>query len=325
MTEQLSTAVILGLLAGVGLAGGAFYQHRGLRQARGDGDTLISGRDLWALLHNRTWLAGTALILLGAGLHLVGLRLAPVSVMQPLGVLAVPLTVLAASITRRRGPARTVYWGVVATVLGVAGFTVFSTTGMTDAVTVPVARLLALSAPFVAGAVSLGILAAVGPRRFRCLAWASAGAIGYGGSTALLKAAFVLHAGQGLGVSTLVVAGLAVIGLAGGSWAIQQGYATGQPEVVVGAMTTIDPVVAVLFGILVLGEGIRLDRLSGLAMAALALLAITGLLLLARHHPNASESDPLVPATRLATQLEPRMHVPAGDAHSSSNAHSNSR
>lgn len=286
MSNALALAIPLGVLAGLGLAGGAFLQHRGLTQR--DDDSALTLRQLLSMLRNRTWLAGTALILAGAALHLVGLHMAPVSVMQPLGVLAVPLTVMISSLSSGRRPGRRVHLGVAATVVGVAGFTVLTTTHASPAVVTGMPMLTGSTIPVVAVAILLGVLGAAGPRRHRCLAWAASGSVAYGGATALLKASFTMRTHEGISIPTILVTLMALACLAGGAWAMQQAFASGQPETVVGAMTTIDPVVAVMFGILVLGEGTQLSPGIVLAMAALALLSVAGLLALARHHPDAT-------------------------------------
>ena len=51
----------------------------------------------FALLTNRRWLLGLLTVGLGASLHIVGLMLAPVTVVQPVGILAVPWAVLLAA------------------------------------------------------------------------------------------------------------------------------------------------------------------------------------------------------------------------------------
>ncbi|MEA5054119.1 MAG: hypothetical protein VB093_11840, partial [Propionicimonas sp.] len=81
-----------------------------------------------------------------------------------------------------------------------------------------------------------------------------------------------------------------------GGWMIQQSYANGPAEIVVGSMTTTDPIVAVAFGIVVLGEGALIGALDGLGMALSGAVAVTGVVILSKLHP-ASQRDqvPAVP------------------------------
>ena len=68
---------------------------------------------------------------------------------------------------------------------------------------------------------------------------------------------------------------------------IQQGYASGPAEITVATMTTVDPVVAVLFGLIVLAEGANMSAWAGLGMAVMGALAIYGVVLLSHYHPDA--------------------------------------
>ena len=71
-----------------------------------------------------------------------------------------------------------------------------------------------------------------------------------------------------------------------GGWFIQQGYATGPAEVVVGSMTTIDPLAAVMVGLVVLGEGAQLTPVIGVAMGLAGAMAAGGVAVLSRFHPD---------------------------------------
>ena len=87
--------------------------------------------------------------------------------------------------------------------------------------------------------------------------------------------------------TTLVVIGymLACYGL--GVWMIQQGYASGPAEITVGTMTTVDPFVAVLFGLFVLGEGSGMGLGPSLGMILSGAVAVYGVVLLSKDHPDA--------------------------------------
>jgi len=55
---------------------------------------------------------------------------------------------------------------------------------------------------------------------------------------------------------------------------------------VVGSMTTIDPLAAVLVGLVVLGEGARITPAVGIGMALAGALAAGGVAVLSRFHPD---------------------------------------
>ena len=77
-----------------------------------------------------------------------------------------------------------------------------------------------------------------------------------------------------------------ILGALAAGWMIQQGYATGPAELVVGSMTVTSPVVAVAFGFLVLGEASRITVGPAIAMVALGIVAILGVVSLTRFHPT---------------------------------------
>ena len=60
-------------------------------------------------------------------------------------------------------------------------------------------------------------------------------------------------------------------------------------------MTVTSPVVAVAFGILVLGEGARITPAGALVMAGLGLVAIAGVVALTRFHPKYEGAAPTAP------------------------------
>ncbi len=72
-----------------------------------------------------------------------------------------------------------------------------------------------------------------------------------------------------------------------GIW-IQQGYASGAAEIVVGTLNAAGPVAGVAYGIAVLGEGMNLTWPAALLMLLFAAVAISGVVLLSRIHPGAA-------------------------------------
>ncbi len=72
---------------------------------------------------------------------------------------------------------------------------------------------------------------------------------------------------------------------------LQQAYATGPAETVVGALTVINPVVAVVFGMTVLGEAANIEFWAALWMAISAAVAISGVMLLSRVDRTAEPAE----------------------------------
>ncbi|SDE63900.1 DMT family protein [Auraticoccus monumenti] len=289
-----AAAIGLGLVAAVCFALAAAYQHRavGRHVDRTADSTQLSARHFWALVRTPRWLAGTGLAGLGAVLHINALRLAPVAVVQPVGVVAVPLSVLLTARRTRTRPPPVVWAGVLATVLGVFGFVLL--TARSSRSEVPVLRdILVVSAVLAVICCLLVLAAKHAPGRWPTLLWASAGACAFGLASAYVKALFLLL-GARTPLTSPAVWGTGCVMLAAyvlGAWMVQHGYLAGSPEVVVGALTVTDPVVAVLIGLVLLGEG-GFGLPTALGMILCAVLAVAGVVALSTHHPQVTAPVP---------------------------------
>lgn len=292
MTQNIPLAIALGVLASLGFALGATLQHTGVDRifSAGGDRTLNFGRVL-TMLRTPIWLLGTVFILLGAGFHLVGVNLAPVTVVQPVGILAVPFAVLLAARKNHSRPTRGMWLAIAMAVLGIVAFTFFSSRSAATHTVLDMRLILIASIVIWVGASVFVVLGLKGPVGFRCLAWATAGAFLYGLATALMKTTLELfkQGHETPAMFWLTLAGLlACYGV--GAWFIQQAYASGPAEIVVGSMTVIDPLVAVAFGIVVLGEGRNIDGLSAVGMILTGALASWGVALLSKYHPDAAKA-----------------------------------
>lgn len=273
---------------------GAILQHDAVRRtiSTPSGQNASLGlRGMLALLRQRRWLAGLALIALGAGLHVVALVLAPVSVVQPIGVLGVPLAVIVAARRGHEHATRGVVAGIAISVVGTAAF-VWLTAG--KATSVPLTgETLVLAGILVGLLVGAAIMVAkVNQGWVRALACAFGGAAAFGLVAAGMRALSQLIAGDFSRITQPVVIGtlLGIIAAAAiGGTLVQQAYTVGSPEVVLACVTVTDPFVAVLIGLMLLGEGKHMDPLTGFGMAAAAVVATVGVFVLARHHPDAQK------------------------------------
>jgi drug/metabolite transporter (DMT)-like permease len=277
---MIAAALLCAVLGAACLAGAAVLQHGAMT-----GPTLdLAG--LRALAARPRWLAGIGLAAAGAGLHAVGLVLAPVSVVQPVGVLAVPIAV---GITLRgRWPGWRVAGGIGLCAAGIA-LVVRTAAGAVPHPPADPAQAIAVAATTAAALVlGLAVVAARTTGRVRCLACAAGGAVAFGLVSAVVRAVSLqIAAGTATAAGVLGAAAGVAVALAVGGWLVQQAMAAGRPAVVVAVLTVVDPLVAVGSGALVLGEagglgtgGVALLLLCGVAAAA-------GVALLARHHPDA--------------------------------------
>lgn len=289
--------IVLAMLGAVCFAGAAVLQHRAVTAESGpaaDSTTgsrdILSLRGLGAITRRPGWLAGLALAGGGSTLHAIALVLAPLSVVQPIGVLAVPIAVVLTAVRTRRRPR----WGVLVGVgISVAGVAAFVGIAAGTAVSTPPPNGATLIAGLIVAGVVLA-LAALGLARsgwVRCVACATAGAVAFGLVSALLRAVSQSVASGAIAlVDPAVLATVAgiVAGLLAGGWLVQQAFAAGAPEVVIACLTVVDPIVAVLLGAVLLGEGAATPAETWLLLIGAATAATAGVVALARHHPDAA-------------------------------------
>lgn len=290
MTQNIPLAVLLTVLASVALAVASVVQHVAVGDAAAQPGGKLSGKELLAVVRNPRWLGGLMLTGVGAVLQMGALLLAPVTVVQPIGVLAVPWTILLAARLHRR-PITTAMWGAAA--LTVGGTAAFAWVAIAHAAPYPVLNDAWLVLGTLTGfglAAALALLGSRGPVAWSCLAWSGAAAVIYGAESGVVKA--IGHYATSRpwltspvfwALSASIVAGALLAGI----W-IQQGYASGPAEIVVGTLNAAGPVAGVAYGIAVLGEGSLLTGTAVLLMLLFATAAISGVVLLSRLHPAAA-------------------------------------
>jgi hypothetical protein len=304
-------ALTMAVLGAVCFALAATMQHHEVQLATGT--TRFGLQTLRRLIRQPRWLTGVALGASGAGLNVAALFLAPVSLIQPVGVLAVPLAVTLAARRRRTLPSVGLVVGVLLSVLAVVGYVVLTaglTVARTDGVT---GSLLGAGAVATMAVALLALVAARGPHALRCLASAAGGAISFGLMTVLVKVLTqqVVSGPAVLLQPTSVVLIVGVLtALVFGGWMVQQAFSAGPAELVLACLTVLDPLVAVLLGTLLLGEGAGISTGAAWAMAGCAVVAALGVVTIGRLHPdvvarNASGSPQQDPLQAPLTKSQP--------------------
>jgi hypothetical protein len=288
LVESLPS-IALAVVAAFCFAGAALLQHRAV-SAEPDTGSRSGGLSMRDVSRRPGWLLGLVLAAGGSTLHAIALVLAPLSVVQPVGVLAVPIAVVLTAARTHRKPTAGMLVGVLVCVTAVVTFV---GTAAGSAVSTPAPGRATLLAGVIVGLVVL-VLAGVGLARTgwaRCVACAMAGAAAFGLVSALVRAVSQAVTSGEIGIIDpavlATVAGVAAAILTGG-WLVQQAFTSGPPEVVVACLTVVDPIVAVLFGIVLLGEGNATPATHWAVLGAAAFVATVGVAVLARHHPDAT-------------------------------------
>ena len=296
---NLPVAIVLSVSASIAFAGSAVLQHEAIGHQVSDrhGDDpedrprVLSIAFFRSLLRRPLWWVGFGLSGVGALLNLTALSGAPVSVVQPITVLSVPFAVLLGMWRNRRRPHGVVWLAILAAMVGV---TCFVALAAHNTVSHPPATTHILWSGL--GAAVLVAVLLVGGNRgpgwVHSLSWACGAAACYGLAAAYMKAVFVqLEHGASLTDPTVWLPVLVLLlAYPAAGYMLQHGFVSGAPEVVIGGLTVVDPIVAVLIGAFLLGEGSRLPGGVLAVMLGCAVLAVAGVVVLSRYHPDAQRS-----------------------------------
>ncbi|MGH3343797.1 MAG: DMT family transporter [Carbonactinosporaceae bacterium] len=266
---------------------------------------------MWHVIRRPLWLAGFTVGLVGAGLHLLALTLAPLALVQPLGVTTVVFAVLLGAVLRGRRPAGGELVAGVAVAVGLGG--------MLSELHVPEGSpaLTSSSLTTLVAATAAGIAAMVlASTRTSGACCALLLACGSGAASGLASALMrvLLHGAASTGVAAFLSWGtLAAAAAAATGLLLEQGaYKTGQLATAVAVITVVDPLVAVGVSAGVLGQPVGVA--SPFLAAAEALLVVVGVIVLARR----IHAGPALPGTSAAPALLPAASAtpatPAGPA-----------
>ncbi|HEY0238845.1 MAG TPA: DMT family transporter [Friedmanniella sp.] len=293
MTTTSGSSVLAVVLAAVGAVFfglASVRQHGAVRATAAPARSSLGAQVVAGLrlLKHPTWIIGAVQALLGGGLHVVALALAPITLVQPVGVLAVPVTVVASALARRRRPAPTQVLGTLLSVAGVAALTVVLLLPAAQPATLPAWRTLAtgVGAVLVGGGVVVLLLVRAS-MLLRCVSRAVVAAAFFGLNSILIRTLGEVFAARPDHATGLVVTSLVGLGLALplGIWAMQSAYLFGSPQVVICCLTLIDPLTAVVGGRLLLQDGATITGTTAAVAVVCALVAAVGVVLLARDYP----------------------------------------
>ncbi|WP_210481600.1 multidrug DMT transporter permease [Naasia sp. SYSU D00948] len=281
------------LLGAVFLAVGAQLQHGGVAKveaaSRHTARTGMRVGQLWALASRPSWLIGTLLLGCAIVLQLFSLFLAPLTVVQPLGALALVITALLNAratktrLSRESIRAMLLCVGGIAAFVGIAAVTTTSVPIDTDQLVIVLVILAAVLALLGVGFVLLR-------KRSPTIFYIIASGVLFGFVATLAKVVitrvqtivlngFELQPGDGL---TILVVVAVIVAALGGSYLVQTAYSSGPPDLVVAGLTVIDPLVGVTLGIVVLGEATAAPPWAAVAFVVAGAVAVLGVVQLSR-------------------------------------------
>lgn len=279
----------LALLGAVFMSFGAQYQHRGVKKVERlthrEGTEGLSGGQLWSLLRRPSWVLGTVMLGLAIVCQLAALSFAPLILVQPLGAISLVITTLLNARISGHSPTRR---SIAAIVLCIGGILIFVTIAAIYATETPVtdAQIVTILLILLVIAVSLTALWKWRAKRLGALFYIVSAGIVYGFVATLAKVVISrIHSGD-IEWLTLVCALGLIAGTAFGAYFVQTAYSSGPPDLVIAGLTVIDPIVAVLIGLIVLREAENAPLGAYIGFGIAGTFAIIGVFLLARFHPQ---------------------------------------
>ncbi|MEU1970462.1 DMT family transporter [Microbacterium sp. NPDC019599] len=294
----------LALLGAVFMSFGAQYQHRGVtkveRLSGSSGKAGLNGRQLVSLLKRPSWVAGTVMLGLAIVCQLTALAFAPLIIVQPIGAISLVFTTLLNARVSGHKPTRQSIMAIIACVGGIFLFVTIAAfyateNPITERETIVILALLGVVLLALAG-LWLWLR-----QRGQALFYIVASGMIYGFVATLAKVVIERIKANDfdwLTILTLVALLAAVII---GAYFVQTAYAVGPPDLVIAGLTVIDPIVAVLIGLTILQEAANAPPWAFVGFAVAGAIAVTGVITLARYHPQIVSDSQELPIQRGST------------------------
>lgn len=293
----LLLGIPLALAGAVFMSLGAQYQHRGVNKV----ERLRGGKDVGGLnleqvkglLTRPSWLVGTLMLGLAIVCQLAALAVAPLIVVQPLGAIALVITTLLNAHISGHSPTKRSVTSIVACVGGIFLFVLLAAAFATEKRITNEKLFIILTALLVV-IIVLGACWLVLRHRMRALFYVIGAGVLYGFVATLAKVIIKRVQAENFDWLTLVCL-IALVAASGvGAYFVQTAYSSGPPDLVIAGLTVVDPIIAVIIGIVVLGEAAAAPAWVLVGFVLVGAVAIWGVVGLARYHPQVlSESQEL--------------------------------
>jgi hypothetical protein len=297
--------ILLAVIAAVLLAIGTQFQNRGVtlvdRASVEEAKTGLSYRQLRALLGRPSWVIGTLFLGVAIVLQLSSLSFAPITVVQPLGAIALVVTAIVNARVTKRPLDHVDIRSIIICVVGVGGFVTIAAL-VTNSHPVTATQLIIVLVVLVAVlAVLLSLFFVMRRRVLPPIFYVLAGGVLFGFVVTLAKVVIdrvkTILVGDVKVDSTDILTLVCLVGLATaallGTYFVQTAHSSNPADIVVAGLTVIDPLVAVTIGIVVLGEAAEAPLWAIAAFVVAAAAAIWGVISLSRNNPELSLETPL--------------------------------
>ncbi|MBW8870863.1 MAG: multidrug DMT transporter permease [Leifsonia sp.] len=277
------------------LSVGAQLQHHGVAKVEataGHAESGLGVRALGLLLARPSWVIGTLLLGLAIVFQLVSLKLSPLILVQPLGVVGLVITSI---LNARVSGVKLNHQSVVAVTLCVSGVGAFVLLAAVFARDLPVTSraLIVILIILAVVLIAFGVVFYFLRHRLKALIYIVGAGVLYGFVATLAKVAIDRISNQEW--DWLLVACIVALLLAAvlGAYFVQNAYSSGPPDLVIAGLTVIDPMVAVTIGIVVLNEAAGAPWWAMVGFALTGAVAVFGVFRLSKYHPQSASDAPV--------------------------------
>lgn len=283
----------LALIGAALLAFGAQYQSRGLNKVeRLVGESAHAGvsiRHILRLLRRPSWVVGSLLLGLAIVFQLGSLSLSPITIVQPIGVVGLVITSVLNSRLSGVRLGKRVTASIALAVVSIAIFVSVAAVNVADR-EVTDGKLIAILVVFAVVFVCALVAFLAFRQRGIALVYIVGAGVLYGFVATFAKVVISrIQQGEFEWLTWVCVASLALGGLLG-TYFVQNAYSSGPPDLVVAGLTVIDPIIAVLIGIVILGEASGAPVWAYLVFCITGVTAVIGVIGISHFHPQTGKS-----------------------------------
>lgn len=288
--ERIAMFVAIGcaLIGAVFLALGAQQQSKAVR--KGSKSLRVSGSHFVGLVKNPRWLFGLLLTVIGMALNIYALATAPLTVVQPLGAVALVITTVVNAKDQGHKINKETMWAIALCLLGSVAFVLLALRATREVHRISQRQELTTVYILAAVVIVSIIVWFVTRHHHQPVFYIVAAGVLFGFCAVMVRTLAIEvtdpNGRMFANVSWWEYAAIAVAGLLG-TYFVQNAYSSGPPELVIAGLTVIDPIVGILIGIIILGElEANVPLWVSISMIIAGLVAIVGVAALARHHPD---------------------------------------
>lgn len=289
LTPLQLLGIPIALVGAVVMSLGAQFQHRGVNKVgqlnHDSGKGGLSWNSLKKLFARPSWVVGTLLLGLAVVLQLTSLVLSPLILVQPLGSIALVVTAIMNAKISKIQLNRASIVAIILCVGGVATFVSVAAFTAQDSI-VTDERLVVMLWVLGGAVIIVGTYYLVLRNRLGAVGYIIAAGILYGIVATLSKVVLLRVLAWDFGILTLVALVSLLLAAALGAYFLQTAYTSGPPDLAIAGLTVVDPMVAIMITVLVLGEADNAPLIAVLIFILAGIVSVIGVFLLAKHHPQ---------------------------------------